>query len=175
MKSDRPFWKGLVCGGVLFIFIVIFLRLLVLIEHQESHYIKYGHVFIAAFVPAMLASIWALLSKKIWTWTRFVIVSLIFCALCIVSAAIAIEPFGKGNNSDSYASPPIVNHWKRFTPESGGFSVPLPNSPKEQETSLESRYGKTTFHLFIAEIKPLDAYAVGYSDLPTGIDLQNPK
>ena len=175
MKPDKPFLKGLVYGFFLFVFAAIFLHVLVSRENEDSHYIRYGRILLAAYVPAMLVSVWAFFSKRQWSWSRFAITATGVCILCLIGSMILMSSFGNDNNSGNSVSPPLFSNWKRFSPPSGEFSVFLPRAPNERETSMESRYGKVTFHLFIAEIKPLDAYGVGFSDLPTGMDLHNPE
>ncbi len=79
MKTDKPFQKGFICGA--FLFIVIFFLLFVFIKTQEFYFVKYARIIFVSFLPAMFAAIWCFFSKKNWTWSRFAIVTTIFCPI----------------------------------------------------------------------------------------------
>lgn len=82
MKSDRPILKGLVSGGMLFAAACLFA--LAVTSHHEHYYLKYFRIFLVSFVPAIFASIWAFISRKTWTWVRFLIVTIILFVPCLI-------------------------------------------------------------------------------------------
>jgi hypothetical protein len=81
MKFNKPFQKGFVCGSILLIVTLLFL--FAILENQELYYLKWGQVFAASFLPAAGAAMWASLSKRNWTWVRFILVVVIFYPFCI--------------------------------------------------------------------------------------------
>jgi hypothetical protein len=82
MKNDKPFWKGFICGTILFI--VVFFLLFIFVKNQEFYFIKYARILVVSFFPAILAAAWCFFSKKSWTWARFAIVTVIFCPVGLV-------------------------------------------------------------------------------------------
>jgi hypothetical protein len=90
MKSDKPFQKSFICGTILFVFIYL-LNLLLFAKTQEFYFIQYYRIALVSILPAIIAGVWSFFSRKNWTWTRFVIVTIIFCPICIVLLGLCAD------------------------------------------------------------------------------------
>jgi hypothetical protein len=81
MKTDRPFLKSFACGGVLFVALAAWL----VAKGTDNLSYRMGYTMSACLVPAIITGTWGWLSKKEWSWGRFI---LTFLLMCIVTAVL---------------------------------------------------------------------------------------
>jgi len=67
---------------------------------------------------------------------------------------------------------PAQSNWQEFKSTSGGFTVQMPGTPKDQAQSVAQATGDLTVHNFTAE-DGNNAYIVSYVDFPSGAIAQN--
>ena len=67
MRTDKPFQKSFICGGVIFVAILI---ALILTKVPNLSY-RGGYVLGECFFPALITGVWSFFSKKSWNWGRF--------------------------------------------------------------------------------------------------------
>lgn len=56
--------------------------------------------------------------------------------------------------------------WKTFTNEDGGFTVKMPEIPKEEVSDQATDAGVIKMHMFIHPVGEEELYMVGYNDFP---------
>ena len=90
--------------------------------------------------------------------------SLIFTTLLLSSYSAL---FINSNNFSVHAQTNInvASKWQEFTTKAGGFSILLPNKPKESTKDLGTEAGAGNLYSFFVELKDV-TYGVSYADFP---------
>jgi hypothetical protein len=87
MRTDHPFRKSFVCGGVLFVFLIA------MVAVTDSKGLGSATVVFLGIclLVAVVIGIWAFFSSKAWSWSRFVLTTVgVFLAYIAAFFAIMI-------------------------------------------------------------------------------------